>query len=126
MNSEIEKEMVYNFVIKEKRERILWEIASKRKRRGVIQERFHDERYFIKKILKPVDFLLAKDLENLLFRVGKTKNVYYFGSFIEETTLEYAVNEAIHGDICIIYCGNGIGYYQGEEDIKAPRYLLLK
>ncbi len=46
-------------------------------------------------------------------------------SYIGELSLKQAVEKALFGEICIIYCGNGVGYYQGEQDIgSSPRFLL--
>lgn len=47
-------------------------------------------------------------------------------SYIGEISLKEAVENADGGEICIIYCGKGIGYYQGEQIIGAPsRFMLL-
>ena len=45
--------------------------------------------------------------------------------YIGYLPVERAVEMSI-ADICIIYCGNGIGYYQGEQEYgPPPRYKLL-
>ena len=46
-------------------------------------------------------------------------------SYIGEIDIRHAAFNANRGEICLIYCGDGRGYYQGEEcDGKPPRYIL--
>jgi len=54
--------------------------------------------------------------------------LYFIGeSYIGTLPLKEAVKKAGTGEICIIYCGNGIGYYQGEQECgKPPRFLLFQ
>lgn len=54
--------------------------------------------------------------------------MYFIGEdYIGDLSLKEAVERASEGEICIIYCGEGIGYYQGEQEKGAPpRFMLLK
>ena len=71
-------------------------------------------------------YMTPNELEKYLSRFVHTKNVYYLGEdYIGEMTLKESLERINMGAICIIYCGNGIGYYQGEEDQgHRPRCLL--
>ena len=68
-----------------------------------------------------------KELEDYLFQLGKTRQVYYMGlNYIGEETLEHAI-ERMESDICLIYLGNGMAFYQEEQDkLPTPRYLLIR
>ena len=63
-----------------------------------------------------------------MYQLNKSKEVYFIGaSYVGELSLKGAVEKASCGEICVIYCGNGIGYYQGEEDrANTPRYFLIQ
>ena len=65
-------------------------------------------------------------LEKYLFELSGKKEVYYMGhSARKKMMLKEAVTEGGLWGIGIIYCGNGIGYYVGEEErAETPRYIL--
>lgn len=68
-------------------------------------------------------------MERYLIELGGTRNAYYMGAeFIGEMALAVALKKsAEEGDVCIIYCGNGVGYYQTEQEVGPPgRYILLE
>lgn len=73
-----------------------------------------------------VEYMDPRGMEEYLYKLSGTREVYYMGDlFIGKLSLKDAVDRA-DGDVCIIYCGNGIAYYQGEEDMAAPpRYLRI-
>ena len=55
-----------------------------------------------------------------------TRECYVIGEcYIGTMQLRQACEEAWQGGICIIYCGNGIGYYQGVQMFGAPPRFLL-
>ena len=56
------------------------------------------------------------------------EEIYFIGeSYIGKLSLKGAVQKAGMGEICIIYCGNGIAYYQGEQEKGGPPcYLLMQ
>lgn len=70
----------------------------------------------------------ADELETNLYKLSKNNVVYFIGaSYVGELSLKEAVEKVSCGEICIMYCGNGIGYYQGEEDCSnTPRYFLIQ
>lgn len=123
-NNEIEAEIIRQFCVKNKQDRIIWELSNSKKRDKVIW-RFAGIQLFKKECLKEVEYMSKKELEKYLYEKSKTLNVYYMGlDYLGPLKLEEAV-ERIEGDIGLIYCGNGIAYYQGEQNnTKPPRYLL--
>lgn len=127
MNKKTEEEIVKNFIKKNKQERVIWELNSPRKREEVIW-RFDKPDIFIRDCLFPVEYMDKSQMENCLFQLSGNKNVYFISAdYIGEMSLEKASKQATEVQVCIIYCGNGIGYYQGEqEEGKPPRFLLIK
>lgn len=61
-----------------------------------------------------------EEMKNYLHKLSGAENVYFIGEdYIGEMLLEQAAERANEGEICIIYCGNGIGYYQGEQEKRS-------
>ena len=125
MIAPIELEVIRSFVKESKQDRIIWELNSPRKRDSVIWK-FVGPEIFKNNCLIPTVYMSAIQLEKHLAPMLTRKNVYYIGEgFIGELTLNQAARKAQEGVICIIYCGNGIGYYQGVLSIgRPPRYML--
>ena len=120
-------EFIKKFVISNKQERLIWELGSPRKRRELFW-RFSGSSIFKDVCLQETEYMLADELEAKLYQLGKNKVVYFIGeSCVGEISLREAVEKASYGEICVIYCGNGIGYYQGEEErANTPRYFLIQ
>ena len=128
MNSlDIEREIVEKYVKKNKQERILWELTNVKKRDGVIWK-FEGTAIFKDSCLQKIEYMSGSLLVKYLYELGSSKSIYYIGeSYIGEMNLEEAVKKANIGEICIIYCGNGMGYYQGEQEYGSPpRYILIQ
>ena len=126
MDIAIETEIIKLFVQKQYQKRLLYEINSKKKY-DTVWHHFHTEKKFKKECLEKVDYMKKEDLEKYLFRLSGKKNVYFMGMAEKrkKMLLEDAVNEIVEMEIGIIYCGDGIGYYQGEEELAdTPRYIL--
>ncbi|MBE5934268.1 MAG: hypothetical protein E7262_00565 [Lachnospiraceae bacterium] len=123
--NDIEEEIVKKFIIKNKQERILWELGSLKKREQVFW-RFSGPDILKKECLKFSEYMSIEELEAYLMKFTLDKKVYYIGgTYIGEITIEEALKKIYLGDISIVYCGNGVGYYQGEEDNgHRPRCLL--
>lgn len=133
MNIYIEQEIIKNYVRKNKQERIIWELNNVKKRGDVVWRRFNGPNNFIKECLHPINYMSNICLEEYLLKLTGVSTVYYMGEdyigedYIGTLSLKEATNRAHDGLICIIYCGNGIGYYQGEQGIgKPPRFMLIK
>lgn len=122
----MEEEIIRNFVKESKQERILWELDSPRKRDKVIWK-FAGSEILKKACLKPANYMSAEEMETYFRSVAEVGSVYFLGEdYIGDLPLREAIRRAQDGEICIFYCGNGVGYYQGEGDYKPPRYLLNK
>lgn len=127
MNINVEKEIVKKFVKKNKQERIIWELSNVKKRDEVVWRRFNEPDIFIKECLHPANYMWSTRLEQYLFELTGVSTVYYMGEdYIGSLSLKEATDRA-YGLTCIIYCGKGIGYYQGEQGIrKPPRFMLIE
>ena len=122
----IEEELIKKYVIKEKQNRLLWELKNPKKRNTVIL-RFAGTNCFKTNCLHAITYMSGDVMKRHLLHLSNAKDVYFVGeSYVGTLSLEQAVAKAQTGEICIIYCGKGIGYYQGEqENGKPPRFLLL-
>ena len=126
-NSSIEGEIIKNFRKKNKQDRIIWELNNPKKREMVFWKFAHPN-LFDENCMCTIGYMDSSKLYEYLFKLSGSKNIYYLGeSYIGELLLEKAVELVEIGEICIIYCGNGIGYYQGESDMgNRQRYILKK
>lgn len=126
MSRAIEEEIIKKYIKKNKQERMIWELNNPQKREEVIW-RFSKPGIFIEKCLTPIGYMDKIHMIEYLFKLSGVSNVYYIGEdYIGYLSLEQAAERASMGEICIIYCGKGIGYYQGEQEIGAPpRFMLL-
>ena len=75
---------------------------------------------------RPVEYLTSEKLSYYLAEKSKKKEVYFIGEdYIGPLSIKDAVERTEMGEWCMIYCGNGYGYFQGEGGcIKPARYLL--
>lgn len=125
-DSKIEEEIVKYFFIKCKQKRLLWELNNPKKREKIIHRIIAIETYK-SECLKPVKYLSEDDMERLLLDLAKKKDIYFIGeSYIGALPIKEAVNRVGRGEWCLIYCGNGTGYLQAEqqEHGPSPQYLL--
>ena len=125
-NTKFEEEIIKKYIIKERQDRLLWEFNSPKKRNTVFWH-FAGPNCFKSECLQSIAYMSGDVMRNYLLQLSNAKDVYFIGeSYIGILSLEEAVTKAQTGEICIIYCGKGIGYYQGEqENGKPPRFLLL-
>ena len=128
MNNRIEEEIVKMFVKKNKQARLIWEFRDPQKRQSIMIRKFASPGIFEDSCIQPAVYMPPNMLESCLFKLSKAEEVYYIGeSYIGESSLHEAALRANTGEMCIIYCGKGIGYYQGEQEQgRPPRYLLQK
>lgn len=120
-------EFIKIFVRSNKQERLIYELQNPRKRETLFWH-FAGSDIFKTEYLYEVEYMPGDDLADMLYQFGKSKEVFFIGSsFVGETSLKEAVEKASSGEICIIYCGSGKGYHQGEEErSKAERYFLIQ
>ena len=128
MNNNIEEEIVNTFIKENKQTRIISELRNPEKRKTIMIRRFASDGLFKGNCIHLVSYMSPSILEKCLFDLSKDEEVYYIGEYyIGALPLHEAVLRANTGELCIIYCGKGIGYYQGEQDHgKPPRCFLYK
>ena len=126
MPNKIEQEIVQTYIVKNKRKRILWELDNPKKREYILFNRFLEIDNWKKECLQPVEYLTSEKLSCYLAEKSKKKEVYFIGEdYIGSLPIKDAVERTRKGEWCMIYCGNGYGYFQGEGGcIKPARYLL--
>ena len=126
MPNKIEQEIVQTYIVKNKRKRILWELDNPKKREYILFNRFLGIDNWKKGCLQPVEYLTSEKLSYYLAKKSKKKEVYFIGEdYIGSLPIKDAVERTRKGEWCMIYCGNGYGYFQGEGGcIKPARYLL--
>ena len=126
MPNKIEQEIVQTYIVKNKRKRILWELDNPKKREYILFNRFLGIDNWKKGCLQPVEYLTSEKLSYYLAEKSKKKEVYFIGEdYIGLLPIKDAVERTRKGEWCMIYCGNGYGYFQGEGGcIKPARYLL--
>ena len=97
-----------------------------KKREYILFNRFLRIDNWKKGCLQPVEYLTSEKLSYYLAEKSKKKEVYFIGEdYIGPLYTKAAVARTEMGEWCMIYCGNGYGYFQGEgEFIKPARYLL--
>lgn len=125
MINNVELEIVKTYIDKTKQDRIIWELSKPEKRKDLMIRRFAGPELFDKACIQSVEYMSPNTLKTRLYQSSNAKEVYYIGEgYIGKLSLDQATVRTNTGEICIIYCGNGVGYYQGEECGKPPRYLL--
>lgn len=115
MPNKIEQEIVQTYIVKNKRKRILWELDNPKKREYILFNRFLGIDNWKKGCLQPVEYLTSEKLSYYLAEKSKKKEVYFIGEdYIGSLPIKNAVERTRKGEWCMIYCGNGYGYFQGE------------
>ena len=85
---ETEKEIVQNYIIKSKQERIEWELSHSKKRKDIIWH-FHKPDIFKEACLHPVDYMDQEAMKNYLHKLSGAENVYFIGEdYIVKMLLE--------------------------------------
>lgn len=131
MNNEYEINFVNKFIVKNKRERILYELSSNKKRKNVIGRFCHDSLVYIdeSKIVYKGNTISNSELESLVINYTFDKMCYVIawnsdidGRFLER---EYAINEVIgNGMASIIVFENVIIIESEQEQGAATKYVL--
>jgi len=126
-NNIIEQEIIKKFVNSNQQDRLLWELKNPKKRQEVFWK-FAGTKFLKNNCMQPLEYMSEEEMEKYLLSFSNVKDIYFIGeSYIGTLPLKEAVKKAGTGEICIIYCGNGIGYYQGEQECgKPPRFLLFQ
>jgi len=127
LNSKIEEEIVRCFIQKNRQDRIIWELQSKRKRDSVMWK-LCDTHLFKQEVLYPQRYLSPEDLAEKLEDLGAQKTIYMI-AFDEMYELEdCSVLEGIErqwDNPYLLYYGNGLGYFEGMQEDGAPERCIL-
>lgn len=127
MINDIELEIINKFVNKSKQERIIYELSNSKKREYIMMNRFAGSEIFKNSCLQVTESKSLEKVQSELVQLSNTEKVYFMGeTCIGELSLIQAIKKVAMGEICIIYCGNGIGYYQGEQNFGSPPRYFLK
>ena len=120
-------ELIKRFVKSNKQERLIYELQNPKKKEELFW-RFAGKDVFKMECLQETDYMPDDVMVKKLYQLGKSDEVYFIGeSYVGEISLKEAVEKVSLGEICVIYCGNGIGIWQGEQEFaKTPRYLLIQ
>lgn len=125
---EIIEEMIDLFFVKKRRERMKYVFSSKEKRREAYF-RYNSGDYIDKSFIKyQVNKLSMQDIYKMLIEEGGNKKCFMIscsesGLYNTEDALKRAMNNGLGA---MLYLGNGVGYFQGEQYIGSPeRYILV-
>lgn len=126
MNVEIEREIINCFFKKNKQERMIWELENPEKRK-YFWNRIAHLTVLEESCLQVSEYKNYEELQQFLMEKSGRKEIYMIGeSYIGEIAIEDAIDYLQKSEICILYCGNGIGYYQPEEDYgNFKKYILI-
>lgn len=128
MNLTLEKEIVDNYYQKWCRKRIKWELETPRKRKDAIWK-MRLVKYLEESTMYLIEYLTVEELKDKVLELGGKSQSYLISvGFVGELNFEEAIEMARNDDMgCILYFGNGVGYYhEGELDKFPPEYILLK
>ena len=77
-NYKIEEEIIQKFIVKEKRDRLIWELSNSKKRNTVFWH-FAGPKYFKQECLQSVAYMSENTMMSYLLKFRETKNVYFIG-----------------------------------------------
>ena len=128
MNLKIEKEIVGYYYQRWCKKRINWELETPRKRDDGIWK-VRSIKYLEEKTMYPVEYLALEKLKDKIIKLGGREPAYLISlSFVGELSIDEGIKMARNDDMgCVLYFGNGVGYYHEGELEKFPQeYILLK
>ena len=127
MNSNIEEEIVDSYYQKRCRERIKWELKTPRRRDdGIWKMRL--KKYLDEDKMHHLEYLSIEQLKKKILKLGGKETAYLISIyFVGEINIAEGIEKARNDDMgCILYFGNGIGYYhEGELGINPPDFFML-
>ena len=131
MNNKFELEFVNNYITKGKRERLLYELTSKKKRKNAISRFCHNTLAYIdkNKVVYEGNTISVYELEKLIKKYSKNKEGYVISweSDIDGRILpiDNAINEVIgNGMASIVIFSNVILIETEQEQGAAIKYVL--
>lgn len=133
MNKKLEEEIIRFFFIKEKQERIIWELSKPRKRKSCLWK-ICDQGYSMlnPKCIKNIKFMEPDELENTLIIQGAHQPQYYIGEdwadiLTNNISMKQVIENVLYGDWSpgLLYFGDGIAYFEGLQHVGAPERCIL-
>ncbi len=122
MDAAIEQEIIRHFFRKDRQERLYWELSGKK--RAEFYWHLAGTRELKPECLHDL-FGDKRPLAQIFRQAGAGDPIYYIGSsHTGPTSPEDALTRANRGEMCLVYFGNGTGYWQGEQTPTQPRALL--
>ncbi|MBE5925965.1 MAG: hypothetical protein E7270_03280 [Lachnospiraceae bacterium] len=132
MDKEKELLFVKNFIIKPKRERILYELASNKKRKNAISRFCHmaSDYIDIKKIVYEGDVLNGTKLLEIIRKFTK-KNIGYVISWDDDVDgtfldIDLAISKAIEDYMVTIVIIDNVALIKTEQEDGAAKSYILK
>lgn len=121
------EEMIDMLFFKKWRKRVKYDFAEKR--RNDFYFRYHNGEYLDHSIIKyNVNKMFIDDIFTLIIKEGGGKKSFFIvcgesGIMNTKDALVSIFNDGMGG---LLYAGNGVGYFQGEQYIGPPeRYILV-
>ena len=130
-NLEIEKEFIQTFIIKNRRDRFIWELSTPRKRESRLWDFHRLQEYLIPGMVFPVNYWREEIIIKKLLEIEPNPQYIYIinEGYAGCTTLEELrqVKFVTTEDEFLIYFGNGLAYYQDGFEFyeKRHEYFLL-
>lgn len=130
INKEIEEYFIKNFIIKEKRQRILFELSSKSKRPIAISKLIQciDTKTIVFNEKKVDDEILLGaikktfDIRRECYIIGdRTEHDGTFMRFVD--AFRWAMEDSV---ACILICGEGTVFMKEETSFGSPAKMILK
>lgn len=127
MDKQREEQFVANFIVKNKRQRVLYELQKKDKRGWVIGTL---SSWFISETVFRADVKLREDdVKRILTQLTKERNGYVIADdTIDAKTLP--IDEAVEAmfyncGASLLVCGENVAFYKDEATFGAPEKLIL-
>jgi len=129
-NLEIEKEFIKTFIIKNRRDRFIWELSTPKKRESRLWDFHQLQEYLIPDMVFPVNYWREEIIIKKLLEIEPNPQyIYIIHKCVAGcTTLDelQQVKFVTTEDEFLIYFGNGLAYYQdGFEFYKKRQEFFL-
>ena len=94
-------------------------------------KRIYDTTYIKSKCIHSIGFMTPHELYQYLIQLGGTQNMYCFSEEIIGEITDISAEKALECILsgmwgtCLLYLGNGVAYFQGEQEEGAPERCIL-
>lgn len=132
MDSLLEQKIIEMYVKKGYQERILHELNHPMKRDRVLHRLCHNYESILKSEgMEPIVSSSSDEITKMILQCGGQKDNCYILSLMDECDgIFLSLNEALdrvvgNGLAAVVYCHNGIAYFEAEQSQgPPPRYIL--